>query len=373
MLIVGLSAAGALIFIWLGYAFLIRIAGAVRAAPGLDESLCLPSVSVILATRDESATISNRVADLLKSDYPEELLRVVVALDSTREPSHPSLYTFPAERVRVVDGDLPGGKSATLNAGVRAATSDVLVFADAAQTFHPDAIRMLVSALARPRVGAVSGMLDIPAAAGSRLNLPQIYWRFERWLRKWEARAHSCVGVTGAIYAMPRRLWEPLPPNLILDDVYVPMRLALQGFRIDFEPRAQATDVRRFVPAQEYRRKVRTLTGVIQVCAWLPGVLNPARNPLWLPFVFHKLLRLLTPYLALLAVLGIAWSVVSLLLSLPGGVEALLSALVLVGILCLVPRVRRVLMGQLEWGLALQSSTVVATVNGLRGRWDVWR
>ena len=50
--------------------------------------------------------------------------------------------------------------------------------------------------------------------------------------------------------------------------------------------------------AQDARTKgaVRTLTGVIQVCAWLPGVLNPLRNRIWLQFVFHKLLRLLTPY-----------------------------------------------------------------------------
>ncbi len=216
-------------------------------------------------------------------------------------------------------------------------------------------------------------MLDLPPAAHGSLNLAERYWRYERSLRGYEARLHSCVGVTGAIYAMPRRLWKPLPANLILDDLYVPMRLVLEGWRIGFTSSALASDVRRFAPAQEYRRKVRTLTGVIQVCAWLPEVLNPARNPIWLQFVFHKLLRLLTPYLLLIALLGIAWAAVSALLSWWGGPAVAAVAVALLAIVVLVPRLRAALRGQLAWGLALQGSIVVATMNGVRGKWDVWR
>jgi len=271
-----------------------------------------------------------------------------------------------------VTGDAPGGKSATLNAGVRAAGNPVLVFADTAQRFDRAAIRALVAGLADKRVGAVSGMLELPGADGS-LNLAERYWRFERWLRKWEGRLRSSVGVTGAIYAMRRELWKPLPANLILDDVYLPMRLVLDGWRIGFSEQARAHDVRRFEASQEYHRKVRTLTGVIQVCAWLPGVLSPVRNPIWLQFVFHKLLRLLTPYLAAIALFGMAWAAVSALLSGSLGTEILLGLAVVGVALCLVPGVRRRLAHQVAWGMAMQSSIVVATVNGVRGRWDVWR
>jgi hypothetical protein len=151
------------------------------------------------------------------------------------------------------------------------------------------------------------------------------------------------------------------------------MRLVLDGWRVGFTEVATARDVRRFEAGQEYRRKVRTLTGVIQVCAWLPGILNPLRNPLWLQFVFHKLLRLLTPYLAAVAILGMAWAAISTLLSSSVGALLLLVAAVAGVALCLVPRVRQKLKDQLAWGVAMQSSIVVATVNGVRGRWDVWR
>jgi cellulose synthase/poly-beta-1,6-N-acetylglucosamine synthase-like glycosyltransferase len=375
MLTLGLSAVAVIVVIWLGYPLLVRALAALRRPLRDDPSATLPTVSVILASRDDPESIRARVSDLLAAQYPLSQMEIIVARDAARAPDDAAgADSFgPAPTVRVVEGDAPGGKSATLNAGVRAARNEILVFADTAQRFNPGAIRALVSHLQRPRLGAVSGMLEITPRPHGGLNLAERYWRYERWLRLWEARLHSGVGVTGAIYAMPRRLWEPLPANLILDDVYVPMRLALQGWRIGFTASALARDVRQFEPAQEYRRKVRTLTGVIQVCAWLPGVLNPMRNPIWLQFVFHKLLRLLTPYLAALALVGIAWAAVSMLLSMPGGVPILVLTVLLAAAVCLVPRVRQSLKGRLAWGVALQSSIVVATVNGLRGRWDVWR
>jgi cellulose synthase/poly-beta-1,6-N-acetylglucosamine synthase-like glycosyltransferase len=370
-LVVALAAFLALAVIWIGYPLAIRLFGALRPARALDAQAAT-AVSVILASRDDAETVRARVANLFATDHPTHLVEVIVALDAANAGSSPDELADLDERVRVVLGDSPGGKAATLNAAVRASHNPVLVFADSAQRFERDAIPALVAGLSEPRVGAVSGMLELPGAHG-RLNLAERYWRLERWLRKWEARVHSCVGVTGAIYAMRRELWQPLPANLILDDVYLPMRLVLDGWRIGFTDQARARDVRRFEPAQEYRRKVRTLTGVIQVCAWLPGVLNPARNPLWLQFVFHKLLRLLTPYLAAVAILGMAWAAISTLLSSSVGAQLLLVAAVAGVALCLIPRVRQKLKDQLAWGVAMQSSIVVATVNGVRGRWDVWR
>lgn len=370
-LVVALSAILALALIWFGYPLAVRLLAALQARGSAVTSGPV-GVSVILASCNDAESIRARVANLLETDHPANLLEVIVALDAANAEATPGELAGLDERVHVVVGDAPGGKSATLNAGVRAARNPLLVFADTQQRFDRDSIPALVAGLADPRRGAVSGMLELPGAHGT-LNLAERYWRLERWLRKWEARLHSSVGVTGAIYAMRRELWKPLPANLILDDVYLPMRLVLEGWRVGYTPAAKARDVRRFEAGQEYRRKVRTLTGVIQVCAWLPGVLNPLHNPLWLQFVFHKLLRLLTPYLALVALFGMAWAVVSALLSTALGTQLLLGAAVAGVALCLVPRVRRALTHQIAWGVAMQGSIVVATVNGVRGRWDVWR
>jgi cellulose synthase/poly-beta-1,6-N-acetylglucosamine synthase-like glycosyltransferase len=372
MIGVGLFGAMALAVIWGGYPLAVRALGGLRRKRGLAPSGTEPTVSVILASAAEPSAIRDRVADLLQTGYPAHLLQVVVGLDPAHRQASITDLQGLDPRVTVVDGDAPGGKAATLNAAVRAARHDVLVFADTAQRFDRDAIPALVGELTDPALGAVSGMLELPGGQATS-TLADRYWRYERWLRYWEARLHSSVGVTGAIYAMHRRLWAPLPAGLILDDVYVPMRLALEGWRIGFTERARAHDVRRFAARQEYRRKVRTLTGNLQVCAWLPAVLDPTRNPIWVQFLCHKLLRLLTPYLALCVLVGAVGAALSALVASPAGAQLLIVAGVAVLVLCVVPRTRRILAHQVAWAVALQSSVVVATVNGMRGRWDVWR
>jgi cellulose synthase/poly-beta-1,6-N-acetylglucosamine synthase-like glycosyltransferase len=369
---IGLFALLALTAIWGGYPLVIRLLGGLRRKRPGDPSTVQPGVSVLLASSDDAAAIRARVADLLATSYPAALMEIVVALDHARARATPAELTELDPRVIVVRGDAPGGKAATLNAAARAARHELFVFADTAQRFEPRAIGELVTELQDDRVGAVSGMLDLPGAGGS-LNLAERYWRYERWLRLWEARLHSSVGVTGAIYAMRGALWQPLPAGLILDDVYVPMRLALAGWRIGFTDQARAHDIRRFAAGQEYRRKVRTLTGVIQVCAWLPGILNPVRNPIWFQFVSHKLLRLLTPYFAALAAVSGVWIVVSAVASSALAVPILLGTVVALVVGSLVPHVRRAIKAQIAWGVAMQSSIIVATVNGVRGRWDVWQ
>ncbi|HET7459449.1 MAG TPA: glycosyltransferase, partial [Gemmatimonadaceae bacterium] len=309
-------------------------------------------------------------------------LQVVVALDAVNgRASAADLLAAGDPRVTVVTGDLPGGKAATLNAGVRAATGELLVFTDTHQRFHADAIPRLVDALRdEPRVGIASGALDLGASAdaGRPRTLADHYWRYEKWLREREAVVHSAVGVTGAIYVMRRALWAPLPAGLILDDVFTPMRLALEGHRVGFVDAARAVDGRRFAPEQEYQRKVRTLTGVVQLCAWLPAVLVPGRNPIWIQFVFHKLLRLLTPYLALLFALAVAGRVLMAVVALGPALalEALVAAVAAAAVVALAPPLRplrRRFAGLFRWGVALQAAAVTAAMNGVRGRWDVWR
>lgn len=365
------SSAVALAIIWVVYPLVIAAVAALRTARATTHPGAPTQVSVIIASADDAAAIRARVADVLAAHYPADLLNTVVALDYSSARAAPRDFDGLDPRVDVVRGDPPGGKACALNAAVRAARGDVLVFTDTAQSFDPRAISELVGALGDRRVGAVSGYLELERVRRGG-TLAHFYWRYERFLRRNEARVHSSVGVTGAIYAMRRELWNPLPAGLILDDVYTPMRLATGGWRIGFTTRAVAFDERRFTPAQEYRRKVRTLTGVIQLCVWLPTVLNPFRNPIWTQFVFHKLLRLLTPYLVLLALVAMVWRVAAFVIvsGQPLFLDAVLAA---IGLIVGVPRLRRSVIAQLSWAWALQTSALTASINGLRGNWDVWK
>ena len=365
----GLVVAGAvpLLIAWILYPLVTFARG--RTRPIADPPAAFPSpiVSVILATREAPEAVRARLIDLARSDYPLDRLEVILAIDG--EPSGYADLLQGAVPVRVVPRDPPGGKATALNAGVRASRGGILVFADTYQRFEPEAVSRLVRALTTGPYGAVSGALTIHAPDGRQNPLTR-YWTYEKRLRAAEARIHSAVGVTGAIYAMRRELWEDLPAGTLLDDLFVPMRLVLAGHRVGFAAEARATDVRLTSARDELRRKTRTLTGNLQLCAWLPDVLHPGRNPIWTAFVCHKLLRLLTPYCLLALALGsvgllaadpdaLAWT---------GGILAL----AVVALLGLPGGAGRRARETVRWGLALQVATVQAAWRGLRGRWDVW-
>ena len=366
---------GALFLIWGGYplallavAALRRRADAVGGEGAAEATARQPNVSIIIATRESPAVVRKRVADALASDYPPELLEVVVTIDHQHAGLLDEIGSLPP-RARVVLGDEPGGKAAALNAGVRAARGDVLVFTDSYQKFAPDAVRRVSLAALTEGVGAASGNLALENV--SPRSPVGLYWRYEVWLRTLEARVASVVGVFGPFWAMRRALWAPLPAGVILDDVYAPMRLVLEGKRVTIVPSALATELRNPTPSQEYRRKVRTLTGVWQLCAWLPGVLAPWRNSIWLQFVFHKLLRLLTTYFVVIAAVAAGLIAVRLL---PGSTWTLLlaSLLVVLGVVAVRPRIGRRIGGAIASVVTLQAAVVVAAYNGLRGRWNVW-
>jgi hypothetical protein len=368
VLTIAVIAGGLLLLTWGVYPLVMRGLASGRAEPVSVPPMTWPTVTAVVATREEPPLVESRVRDLLAADYPADRLTVVVAIDAAHG-SDPRAYRVALPGVTVVPGDGAGGKAATLNAAARAATGDILVFTDTHQRFDAGAIRLLVEELLGGPFDVVSGQLDLPE--GRRRSLLEHYWRLERRLRADEARMASAIGVSGSIYAMPRALWAPLPAGLILDDLYVPMRLALAGHRIGFSTRARACDGRRTVVDQEFRRKVRTLTGNFQLCAWLPGVLLPGRNPVWFQFVIHKLLRLLTPWLLLalgLSLLGLAisawgWGV---LLALMAGIAATVAVAEILG-------VRRVLLRHARWLLSMQAAILVATLNGVTGRWNVWK
>jgi biofilm PGA synthesis N-glycosyltransferase PgaC len=252
-----------------------------------------PGVSIIIAARNEAARLPARIANLLASDYPVNRLQIIVASDGSTDATPAAIKKF-GSAVELVT--VPrSGKAAALNAAVQHARYPILVFADARQRFAGDAIRRLVSHFHDPQVGAVSGELvldcETSVSASSIGEGVGAYWKYEKWLRRGEAVVGSTLGVTGAIYAMRRWLWQPLPAETLLDDVLGPMRVVLRGYRVTFDSFARAFDETARSASAETRRKVRTLAGNFQLLAQEP-----------LQLVSHKVARLLVPY-ALIAVL----------------------------------------------------------------------
>lgn len=262
-----------------------------------------PPVTVVIAACNEAARITARIDDLLAQDYPADRLHVLVADDGSRDGTADVARAHRDPRVRVVAYAENRGKSATLTDAVATVATPVVAFADARQRFAPDVLRKLAGPLADPAIGAVTGELVLEADAGDEAAASVgLYWRMEKAVRGAEAELGVLPAVTGAIYAMRRALFDPMPRGVILDDMWQPTAVLLAGQRVWMARDAYAYDRVSGDAGLEFRRKLRTLAGNWQLMHLKPAMLLPWRNRAFFAWFSHKFLRLVVPW-ALLAAL----------------------------------------------------------------------
>jgi len=283
-------------YVYAGYPLVLMVWRRFARRP-VRKRACEPTVSLVICMENEAGNVLPKMKNCRELDYPPDRLQVIVSLDAPTDATAELLRNFAPRGVEIISFPIRRGKAAAVNGGVAVATGEILVFGDAGQRLEPNALRELVANFADERVGAVSGALILLDEHGQEAcEGAGAYWRYEKYLRAMESDIHSVPGATGAIYAVRRSLFAPLPAETILDDVVVPMRIVLGGHRAIFDPAARAYDAVSDSAECEYRRKRRTLTGNYQLLAEMPELLSCRRNPIFVQFISHKVGRLLVPY-----------------------------------------------------------------------------
>ena len=287
----------ALGYTFLGYPMLIGLLAKVAGRPPAKSPPAQPPlVSVVLVAFNEEDRILPRVANLLAASYPADRLEVLVVTDGSTDTTVAKLRAFAEPRVRVLAREQRSGKSACLNAAIPQAHGEIVVLCDARQRFAPHTISELVANFSDPALGAVSGSLEIDPAATGVGGGVDLYWKLEKFIRASEGRFSSTIGATGAVYAIRRELFQLIPEDTLLDDVVIPMQIAVNhGKRVSFDPTAPAYDPQTTDPVKEKRRKLRTLAGNFQMLAQHPGWLLPWRTGLWWQLLSHKYSRIVAP------------------------------------------------------------------------------
>ena len=284
--------AGLLVYTHFGYPLvlwaLVQLRGRSKAGPAAGA----PTVSLIVPARDEEEVIAAKVANALGLDYPRERLQVIVASDGSDDAT--------AERARAAGAGLvlelpPGGKVAALDAAAEQAAGEILAFSDANSLWARDALRRLVAPFADPGVGYVCGAVRFLDPDGD--NLEGAYWRYEMTVREMESALAGVTAGNGAIYAVRRDAYMPLPPSGS-HDLSFPFLLAKHRRRSLYAPDARAEE--KMAPSidGEFARKRRMMVGLWDIVVG-EGMLSPRGYPPLYAFEIasHRLLRYLSPLL----------------------------------------------------------------------------
>ena len=287
---------------FLGYPLWVALQARLRPRPWRTTDW-QPRVSVLMAVHNGAAELEAKIDHLLAHDYPADALELVVVSDGSDDATAAILRRRAGERLKVLVLEQRGGKSAALREALRLASGEVLVFCDLRQRLEPGSLRALCAALGGGDLAVAGGLLRFRQGPSGSAAVG-VYWRFESWLRRMEAASGSVVGVSGALYALRRADLPEIPLGLVLDDLWVPLKVAARGGRVGLVEQAIAWDVPAPSSAVETARKRRTLAGNWQLLARWPALLLPFAHPLWWRFTCHKLLRLIMPFCMLAALLA---------------------------------------------------------------------
>jgi cellulose synthase/poly-beta-1,6-N-acetylglucosamine synthase-like glycosyltransferase len=306
--VVGFAYAGYPLIVWL----LARRFGRDPVPPPV-ETADLPSVSLLVVAHNEATVMDARIQNALALHYPPGKLEIVIASDGSTDATNDVVARYVDRGVRLLAFPENRGKAATLDAAIAHLTGDVVVLSDANTLMDRDAVRQLAAWFADPAVGVVCGKLVLTDAATGR-NADGLYWRYETLLKRCEGRLGALLGCNGAIYAIRRSIFPPVPAGTIVDDFVIPLSARrATGCRLVYDEQAVAREETAPDVRAEFRRRARIGAGGFQSLARLWPLLSPVHG--WVSFTFfaHKVLRWLSPF-ALVGMLLLNL----LLLDLPG-------------------------------------------------------
>jgi glycosyltransferase involved in cell wall biosynthesis/cellulose synthase/poly-beta-1,6-N-acetylglucosamine synthase-like glycosyltransferase len=297
---------GAIAYTYVGYPGVIWACAAAfghrRPTPSA-EAAALPRVSILIVGHNEEDSLADRLTNALALDYPADRFELVIASDGSTDRTAAIAASVRDSRLRVMDLPFRQGKAAVLNQVIPTLTSDIVVLSDANTAMEPAALRRMVRWFEDQRVGVVVGRLDLTDPSTGR-NVDSLYWKYETFLKRMDARLGALLGANGAVYALRRSLFTPMPAETLVDDLVLPLLIRLSsGCDVVYDEAVIAHEETPSDLRAEFKRRRRIGAGGFQGLSVLWPLLSPARG--WIAFTFlsHKVMRWVCPFL-LIGALG---------------------------------------------------------------------
>ena len=264
----------------------------------------LPEVTLLIAAYNEEDFVAKKVENTLSLNYPQQKLHQMWCTDGSNDRTPELLANYP--EVVVLHKPERAGKIAAMNRAVKFVKTPIVIFSDANTLLGKESIRKIAEMFHNPKVGCVSGEKRIfnaeseaASAAGEGL-----YWKYESTLKRWDAELYSAVGAAGELFAIRTELFNEVEPDTLLDDFIISLRVAMQGYKIDYDPEAYAIETASANVKEELKRKIRIAAGGIQSVVRLYPLLNIFKfGLLSFQYISHRVLRWTITPLALILLL----------------------------------------------------------------------
>ncbi|BAZ18055.1 glycosyl transferase family protein [Calothrix sp. NIES-4071] len=207
----------------------------------LAPSQVLPTVSILVPAKNESAVLPNIVTSLFNLDYPASHLDIWViddgSTDDTRECLNKLQSQFPKLQIHHRQFS-SGGKSGALNAVFPRSTGEIILVCDADAQLPINFLRQIVFLFENETVGAVQVRKTI---ANRNVNFltrcQQMEMSCDAWLQTHRIAVFGMTELRGSGMFVRRHLLEKCNgwnENTVTDDLDLTFRLYIAGSEIEF-------------------------------------------------------------------------------------------------------------------------------------------
>jgi cellulose synthase/poly-beta-1,6-N-acetylglucosamine synthase-like glycosyltransferase len=304
-------AVGLIVYTYIGFPLSVILRGRFWGRPyKQNEPTTPPSVSIVISAYNEAGSIGAKLDNIRSMAYPRERLEVIIASDGSTDGTDAIVEQYKQYGVKLLSRPRVG-KAAALNSAVNAASGEILVFSDANSIYKTDAIAQLVRPFGDPQIGGVAGnqVYRKDVSGGTSVDGEHAYWNFDRMLKQFQGKAGNTLAATGAIYAIRRSVFEPIPDG-VSDDLFTSTGVIARGYRLVFAPEAIAYEPVAATSQVEFGRKVRVIMRSWKAFSFRTELLSVRRFGFYaIQLLSHKILRYLVvfPLLALAFVSPLLW------------------------------------------------------------------
>lgn len=303
-------------YTYIGYGMLLYLIIKIRRILGIGKKAAIdysfePEVTLFIAAYNEKDYVEAKMKNSFELEYPKEKLNIVWVTDGSDDGTPELLKQYTNTTVHHLAAR--NGKIGAMNRGMEFVKTPIVIFSDANTMLGEESIRRIVNQFGDETVGCVSGEKriinkesDVASGAGEGL-----YWKYESTLKKWDAELYSVVGAAGELFAIRTKLYRHVEKDTLLDDFMISLRVAQDGYTIQYDPEAYAIESASANVKEELKRKIRISAGGIQSIVRLRSLLNVFKyGKLSFQYISHRVLRwtltplcliLLIPVLSILA------------------------------------------------------------------------
>ena len=222
-----------------------------RPMPSLPDAE-LPSVSVIVPAYNEGPDVAKSIDSIARSNYPRTKLQIIAIDDGSKDDTWQHMEAAARRHPDIVCAirmDRNGGKRQGLRVGFALAAGDVLVTMDSDSVVERDALRSLVTPIAKDaRIGAVAGNVKVQNRSAGilpRMMRASFVIAFD-FTRAYQSKIRSVLCTPGAFSAYRRTAVEAVlndwnhqsfmgKPSTIAEDRALTNLILREGHEIVFQ------------------------------------------------------------------------------------------------------------------------------------------